>query len=221
MKRNVNLNEISDGRLYSSGEMVKADCRDCRGCSDCCRGMGNSIILDPMDIWRFQTGIKKGFQTLFEDGNIELNVADGLILPNIKMAPGRDACTFLDDNGRCSVHGSRPGICRLFPLGRFYEGDSFRYFIQIHECSRKERGKIKIKKWIGIPDLKSYEEYILKWHSFLNKCEEGSEKLSEEQRRMLSLYVLRIFYESGYRAKNENEFYEEFNAKLDTALQLF
>lgn len=221
MKRNVNLNEISDGRLYSSGEMVKADCRDCRGCSDCCRGMGNSIILDPMDIWRFQTGIKKGFQTLFEDGNIELNVVDGLILPNIKMSPGRDACTFLDNNGRCSVHGSRPGICRLFPLGRFYEGDSFRYFIQIHECSRKERGKIKIKKWIGIPDLKSYEEYILKWHSFLNKCEEGSEKLSEEQRRMLSLYVLRIFYESGYRAKNENKFYEEFNAKLDTALQLF
>ena len=28
MKRNIDLNEISDGRLYSSGDMVKADCHD-------------------------------------------------------------------------------------------------------------------------------------------------------------------------------------------------
>lgn len=34
MKRNIDLNEISDGRLYSSGDMVKADCHDCAGCSD-------------------------------------------------------------------------------------------------------------------------------------------------------------------------------------------
>ena len=40
MKRNIDLNEISDGRLYSSGDMVKADCHDCAGCSACCRGMG-------------------------------------------------------------------------------------------------------------------------------------------------------------------------------------
>ena len=47
MKREVDLNEISDGRLYSSGDMVKVDCHDCEGCSACCQGMGNSIILDP------------------------------------------------------------------------------------------------------------------------------------------------------------------------------
>ena len=56
MKRNVDLKEISDGRLYSSGDMVRADCRDCEGCSECCRGMGSSIILDPMDVWRLQKG---------------------------------------------------------------------------------------------------------------------------------------------------------------------
>lgn len=45
MKREVDLNEISDGRLYSSGDMVKVDCHDCEGCSACCQGMGNSILL--------------------------------------------------------------------------------------------------------------------------------------------------------------------------------
>ena len=76
MKRNINLNEISDGRLYSSGDMVKADCRGCAGCSDCCRGMGNSIILDPMDLWRLKQGIKKDFQALLEERYIELKIDD-------------------------------------------------------------------------------------------------------------------------------------------------
>ena len=33
MKRQVNMNEISDGKLYGSNDMVKADCGDCEGCS--------------------------------------------------------------------------------------------------------------------------------------------------------------------------------------------
>ena len=37
MKRMIDLKDVSDGRLYSSGDMVKADCRDCAGCSDCCQ----------------------------------------------------------------------------------------------------------------------------------------------------------------------------------------
>ncbi len=35
MRRNIRLEEISDGRLYTANDMVKADCRDCEGCSAC------------------------------------------------------------------------------------------------------------------------------------------------------------------------------------------
>ena len=52
MEREIDLKEISDGRLYSSSDMVKADCGDCKGCSACCQGMGSSILLDPYDIYR-------------------------------------------------------------------------------------------------------------------------------------------------------------------------
>lgn len=219
MKRNIDLNEISDGRLYSSGDMVRADCHDCTGCSDCCRGMGNSIILDPMDIWRLQRGIRKDFQTLLEEGDVELNLVDGMILPNIKMDTGKDACPFLDGNGRCSVHGCRPGICRLFPLGRYYEENGFRYFLQIHECSRKDRGKVKIRKWLGIPDQKSYEAYIWTWHKFLNTCESAMEDLDDGNVRILTLYVLRRFYETAYRSQDESGFYQEFAGRLEEVRQ--
>ena len=221
MKRNVDLKEISDGRLYSSGDMVRADCRDCEGCSECCRGMGSSIILDPMDVWRLQKGIKKGFQALLEEGKIELNMADGMILPNLKMDAEREACPFLDGQGRCSVHDCRPGLCRLFPLGRYYEENGFRYFIQIHECRKQDRGKIKIKKWLGIPNLKAYENYILEWHGFLNQCEDALETLSEENVRILELYVLRKFFETAYMAADETGFYEEFAARMEEVKEKF
>ena len=221
MKRNVDINEISDGSLYSSGDMVKADCHDCEGCSECCRGMGSSIILDTMDIWRIQKGIGKVFQALLEEGKIGLTMADGMILPDLKMDTEREACPFLDSRGRCSIHASRPGLCRLFPLGRYYEENGFKYFIQIHECRKQDRGKIKIKKRLGIPNLKAYENYIMEWHGFLNQCENALETLSEENVRILEMYVLRRFYETAYMAADENGFYEEFSSRLGEVREKF
>lgn len=119
MKRQVSLEEISDGKLYSRTDMVRAGCQDCKGCSSCCSGMGNSVILDPMDIYRLTTGLGLTFEALMTD-KIELNVVDGIILPNLKMSSGTETCAFLNEQGRCSIHPLRPGICRLFPLGRYY-----------------------------------------------------------------------------------------------------
>lgn len=145
MLRNVDLSEISDGKLYDANDMVKADCKGCEGCSACCRGMGKSITLDPLDVHRLTTGLGVPFEALLSQ-HVELNVVDGLILPNLKMTESTDACPFLNEQGRCSIHACRPGICRLFPLGRFYENDSFRYFLQVHECPKPSKAKIKVYK---------------------------------------------------------------------------
>ena len=129
MKRYVSLEEISDGRLYTAKDMVRADCHGCEGCSACCHGMGESIILDPYDVYRLEK--MEGFSFAESIGRtIELNVVDGVILPNLMMSGEKESCGFLDQEGRCSIHPYRPGICRLFPLGRFYEEGSFRYFLQ-------------------------------------------------------------------------------------------
>ena len=118
MKRQVTMEEISDGKLYTSNDLVKADCGDCEGCHACCTGMGSSIVLDPLDIVRICRGTGAAFETLLA-GKIELNVVDGIILPNLKMAGAEDGCGFLTEEGRCGIHPFRPGICRLFPLGRY------------------------------------------------------------------------------------------------------
>ena len=95
MKRNVSLAEISDGRLYGLKDMVKADCHGCKGCSDCCRGMGESIILDPLDCFGLTTYLKKTLQELIGTC-LELGVVDGVVLPHLAMRDGDEKCGFLD-----------------------------------------------------------------------------------------------------------------------------
>ena len=93
MERNIDMKEVSDGRFYLANDLVKADCGGCHGCSSCCRGMGSSVTLDPYDIFCLCRGLGECFEALMAD-RIELNIADRLILPNLKMAGGQEVCTF-------------------------------------------------------------------------------------------------------------------------------
>ena len=215
MERQVSMEEISDGKLYGINDMVKADCHDCAGCSACCRGMGTSILLDPLDVFRLSSGLNKTFEGML-DGEIELNVADGLILPNLKMAGEEERCVFLTEQGRCGIHGFRPGICRIFPLGRLYENRGFRYFLQVHECRHPNRSKVKVKKWIDTPDWRRNEKFIADWHYFLKDLQDALKVSPDtERRKEASMYVLRQFYLQPFR--QEEDFYDQFEERLTEA----
>ena len=84
MERHIDMNEVSDGKLYGVNDMAKVGCDDCKGCFSCCQGMGNSIVLDPYDVYRLTTGLDCKFEELLVD-KIDLQVVDGQILPNLKM----------------------------------------------------------------------------------------------------------------------------------------
>jgi Fe-S-cluster containining protein len=145
MQRDVSIGDIWDGRFYGSNEMVHIGCHDCEGCSDCCRNTGDSIILDPLDMYCLTIWTHKTFEEMIEN-EIEIRMVDGMILPNIKEYDEEhpekaEGCPFLDENGRCSIHAFRPGFCRLFPLGRYYvdeadEGEGAAVY-------RKDPGKLR------------------------------------------------------------------------------
>ena len=218
MKRNVTLEEISDGNLYGTNDMVKADCQDCKGCSDCCQGMGDTVILDPLDVYRLCEGLKKSPEELL-GSVLELGVIDGNILPHLAMKGQEERCVFLNTEGRCSIHDIRPGFCRLFPLGRYYTEDGFQYILQIHECKKKNRSKIKVKKWLDTPDLKQYEKFVLDWHNFLLDVQEVFYDTEDETLvKNLNMYVLSRFYYTPY--KEEEDFYPQFYVRLEEAKKL-
>lgn len=213
MKREGTLEEISDGKRYGLNDMVKAGCSDCKGCSDCCHGMGDTIQLDPYDIFRMEAGVGISFETFLKEGMIALSVVDGMILPHIAMRGGEQACGFLDENGRCGIYPYRSGICRLFPLGRIYENNGFSYFLQTNQCSRQNRTKVRIKNWIDTPQAARYEQYICRWHYFLRDMTSYIlERDSSQRAKTVNMLVLQNFYVRPFL--QDRDFYEQFEERL-------
>lgn len=217
---NNNLKEISDGKLYSVNDMVKVGCHDCAGCSLCCRDMGESIILDPYDIFQLTGNLGQSFEQLLS-GMIELHVEEGLILPNLKMqGEAEPVCSFLNEQGRCSIHRFRPGLCRLFPLGRNYEEDKLNYFLLIHECPVKNKSKMKVSKWIDMPNIKQYQEFLIAWHDLTKKLRIRIQEYhaDETYAKQINMAFLQIFYMKPYEG---DDFYNEFKTRLDTWKSLY
>lgn len=207
MRREVSLEEISDGRLYNDNDMVRADCHGCAGCSDCCRGMGDTVLLDPYDAFRLTNGLQRPFAD-FIGQEIALSVVDGCVLPHLCMTGEGGACAFLDQAGRCSIHPFRPGICRLFPLGRYYDKGEYRYFLQTKEC-KAVRSKIKVSRWIDAPEEKWYREFVTDWHYLLNELEQlMMHRRDDAFATTINTELLKRFYFTPY--ETTSDFYHQF-----------
>jgi len=201
-------------KLYDNNDMVKIGCHDCMGCSDCCKDMGQSIWLDPYDVYQLTTSLEKSLEQLLEK-EIELHVEDGLILPNIRMV-GEDTpkCSFLNKEGRCSVHSNRPGFCRLFPLGRNYEGDKLSYFLLEDACPVPNKSKMKVHKWLNIARIKEYEAFLVKWHTLTKGLRQFYLEYSENESiiKALNMQFLQMFYLTAYE---KEDFYSQFYQRME------
>lgn len=215
MDRYIDLNEVSDGKLYTANDLVKAGCGDCQGCSACCESMADTIILDPYDICCITNGLHVPAVSLLYH-QIDLGVVDGVILPHIKMAGSANRCPFLTGEGRCSIHSFRPGFCRLFPLGRFYENRTFSYFLQTKECKKTNRTKVKIRKWIGVTDFERYETFITNWHYFLKDLQKPLTEGDRDLAKRVNIEILQRFFLTPYKA--DTDFYSQFYERLETLL---
>lgn len=211
------INPDSDGKFYSLNDMARTDCHDCTGCSDCCEGMGDSILIDPYDIYQFNQNLLT-FDQLLSKGYIELSLDKGLIIPHIKMSDFTDACPFLKEK-RCSIHDYRPGMCRLFPLGRDYTEGKLEYILLDKSCPKTDRSKVKINKWIGIEPAKKYHEYLQTWHDFRQQMAEVIAAATEEQAHELTMRIMHSFYVSDYTV--DRDFYEQFNERVNMYKRAF
>lgn len=209
MKRFVNIDEISDGKRYKKDDYVRVGCADCKGCSECCRVTDDTIHLDPYDIFMLSKKTGKAFEGLLNDGIVNLTLCDGVITPYLCKAKSGE-CVFLKEN-RCAIHDSRPGFCRLFPLGRIYNDDgSFDYFIQIHECPFPLKSDVKVSDWLGIESLSMYEEYIETWHNIIKSIKEAAASGDSSMLKNMNMNLLNKYFIAPYG----NNFYEDFYNRL-------
>ena len=250
-------------KKYTGSDMARLSAGSCAGCGACCRGMGDTIVLDLYDVCLLTAGLGLPFADLLEKA-VDLHVEDGIILPHLRQedcgesirAAGRESgsplrtgkesgsplrtskesgdssgtrCHFLGENGRCRVHAFRPGICRLFPLGRQYgEGKEGKitYFLLEDACIDRGRTKVRIDKWLGIPDLPRYEAFKMKWHRLLRTLEARlAAENDPDVAGKVNLFFLQTFFMKPYfdlgSGGQPNKLNTKTAARAETGLPLF
>lgn len=218
MIREIDIDEISDGKRYGLNDMVKIECSDCKGCSECCHFVEDTIILDPYDIFMLERATGKTFEKMV-DREIGLRVVEGLIAPHIKIQETTGACAFLSAEGRCTIHDFRPGFCRLFPMGRIYENGGFSYFLQVNQCPYPYKNKVKLKKWLGIENVGEYEKYILEYHDLNRAVISGFiEDASEDTVKSINMLWLNTFFAKPY--DTQGDFYAQYRERAEVFAKL-
>ena len=180
--------------------MVKAGCQDCQGCFS-------------LDCFHLMKATQKSFEELLTS-YVSLHVEDGIILPHVAMNGTADRCSFLSDEGRCTIHEYRPGLCRLFPLGREYIDGKIQYFVLDNACSMKQHTKVKVSKWIAMEDVTDYESFLCEWHSYVKEMKEYVLHCkSDEEIKKMNLSLLQIFYLNPYDLNED--FMEQFQKRME------
>ena len=204
------LNEISDGKLYDIEDMVKADTCGCNGCSDCCKDVGDLVVLTPFDIYEITNYLNMDFDKLIGD-KIVLRENNKIVLPYLKMQENNKNCSFLDEKGRCTIHLKRPNICRLFPLGRAYQDNDFKYFLQADNCPKEELKDVKVADWINIENYNENKKFILEWYKFIKALTFRLKFVRDEKE---IAHINEILLDNFYRVKIDNDFYKSFEELL-------
>lgn len=219
MKSIDNLETLSDGKRYTVHDLVRVDTGGCQVCSACCHGTTELVVLNPMDVFQISQLMQLSFDGLLKNHLTLKEQSSGLRLPHLKSIGDSEQCSFLNHENRCSIHGARPDICRLFPLGRVYDGDDFQYFLQKEACVKSSLTKVKIKKWLGLPRYTEYHAFILDWYKIQKALAFRLKFIKEEDER---LYVIHFLLDTFYRMtiEGEGDFYSEFYNRLPHAKQV-
>ena len=190
--------------------MVKADTCGCDGCSDCCKDVGDLVVLTPFDIYEITNYLNMDFDKLIGD-KIVLRENNKIVLPYLKMQENNKNCSFLDEKGRCTIHLKRPNICRLFPLGRAYQDNDFKYFLQVDNCPKDELKDVKVSQWINIENYNENKKFILEWYKFIKALTFRLKFVRDEKE---IAHINEILLDNFYRVKIDNDFYKSFEELL-------
>jgi len=195
------------------------------GCDLRCCTTGHPLVLNPYEVHLVSRKTALPFDTL-EDEYFSESYDPATGFPLVTIVRER-SCGFLRDK-RCSVYEARPLVCRLFPLGKYYDPDDrdFRTvmlsenpcagFAQLrHQTVGRYRCDQETMHLDGIWEI---------WTSFVNAVEErGKLPDSDLFRSVFSMFIYNCDLPPapGLTPEDYNRMSLEdaFRIRLETALE--
>ena len=170
-------------------------CFTCTACGKCCKNR-DDIILNPFDLYR----MAKHLHMKIEDVAAKYCaycVGKNSRLPILYVDMKGGDCPFLKD-GKCIIHGAKPGVCELYPLGRIWssDGDKISYFLQPVDCGLKE-GEHTAEEWMSRTGIEESEKAFIQWQKMIVPLMEKMELFKTAPYMIIEItarYLLNFMY---------------------------
>lgn len=199
----------------------------CTMCGECCRNR-DDIILNPKDLFNLATGLKMKHEDVVEEYcDRYLGHTSRMPIVRLKSTGFDRHCVFLENNG-CKVHAFKPGVCAIFPLGRYCEYDKegnpegkeeISYMFTNPPCGDK-REIHTVRSWLKSYGIPENDEFFLKWAKVLETLSISLAKIEKrlapekmEAMRTLVYFFLYLNYDTS------KEFMPQFLQNADLTVK--
>ncbi len=137
----------------------------CRSCGKCCKDR-HDIILKPRDLFRIAQYLNKDTNYVMQRYcHISIGPSSKLPIITLKAVGPAAQCPFLQKR-RCAIHGVKPEVCALYPLGRYTnskEGQySIYYLLQPTDCGGVSK-TYTVRSWLSQFDLPVDDPFYLQF----------------------------------------------------------
>jgi Fe-S-cluster containining protein len=157
----------AEARVLVESDLVHLSCGT-EGCSSNCCKAGAPIVLNPYEIARICRKTGKSYEDLLDI--VDTERANGFPLV---MLPREPVCHFWTDNG-CSIYDARPLACRLFPIGRIFDGMQSRLVLPGRNICTGLRSSLDrtVADYLGSQEVSTFVRMADLWIEFVNQIEE-------------------------------------------------
>ncbi|MBR3791844.1 MAG: YkgJ family cysteine cluster protein [Clostridia bacterium] len=139
----------------------------CKMCGDCCRKRSEPVFVMGYDIYNIAKALDMHpVEALIEYTQCVKGTDSHL--PTVFLKERLDGSCRLLRNGKCTIQSEKPVVCRVFPLGRYIDGEKIHYFSQ-QNCTGKGE-EIKLKDWIDTFNLSEMDEVSIVWSKLVGSA---------------------------------------------------
>ena len=205
----------------------------CTACGKCCINR-EDILLNPRDLYRIAKHLSCTPLDVYQN-YCESYIGSNTHIPIIRLKPKGHVkrCPFLKDR-KCAVHEAKPGVCAMFPLGRYMKIDSddykqgnldnpvVKYLIQPIDCGDNSCVHT-VREWLSGFNIALEDHAFIRWHQEIARIggilHKAEKKLSAPVMGKLWDTVLILLYLNYDVTKDYLQQFEENAAELMAVLQ--
>ena len=145
----------------------------CRRCGKCCKNQ-NTILFSPKDVFKIAKKIGKSPSSVIRDyTEVYIGPQSRIPVVHLLMQGKKNACPFLTEEGRCSIHDAKPTVCALYPLGRVVTseapgdaldsgGENIVHYILSGQCGSAKKTHT-VREWLTSFGIPEHDEFFFLW----------------------------------------------------------